>query len=76
MNLDTNYSHATLNPFFETNKYPSTLANLTLTILFLELLRFSKIISSKSKNIVKDNKKFPFVEMKISKLINNSMDMC
>jgi hypothetical protein len=25
---------------------------------------------------VKDNKKFPFVEMKISKLINNSMDMC
>jgi hypothetical protein len=35
--------------------YPSTLANLTLIILFSEMLKFSKIISSKSKNIVKDN---------------------
>jgi hypothetical protein len=58
MNLDTNYSHATLNPFFETKKYPSTLANLTLIILFLKLLKFSKFISSKSKNIVKDNNEY------------------
>jgi hypothetical protein len=35
-------------------KYPNTLDNSTLIILFLELLKFSKIISSKSKNIVKD----------------------
>ncbi len=35
--------------------YPSTLANLTLIILFSEMLKFSKIISSKSKNIVKEN---------------------
>jgi len=33
--------------------YPSTLANSTLIILFSEMLKFSKIISSKSKNIVK-----------------------
>jgi hypothetical protein len=33
----------------------STLANLTIIILFSEMLKFSKIISSKSKNIVKDN---------------------
>jgi len=58
MNLGTNYSHATLNPFFVTNKYPSTLANLTLIILFSELFKFSKIISSKSKNIVKDNNEY------------------
>jgi hypothetical protein len=32
----------------------STLANSTLIILFSELLKFSKIISSKSKNIVKE----------------------
>jgi hypothetical protein len=32
----------------------STLANSTLIILFSELLNFSKIISSKSKNIVKE----------------------
>ncbi len=35
--------------------YLNTLANLTLNILFSELLKISKIISSKSKNIVKDN---------------------
>ncbi len=58
MNLDTNYSHATLNPFFLTKEYPSTLANLTLIIYFLELLKISKIISSKSKNIVKDNNEY------------------
>jgi len=33
--------------------YPNTLANSTLIILFSEMLKFSKIISSKSKNIVK-----------------------
>jgi hypothetical protein len=33
--------------------YPSTLANLTLIILFSKMLKFSEIISSKSKNIVK-----------------------
>jgi len=36
-------------------KYPSTLANSTLIILFSEMLKFSKIISSKSNNIVKEN---------------------
>ncbi len=35
--------------------YPSTLANLTPIILFEEMLKFSKISSSKSTNIVKDN---------------------
>jgi hypothetical protein len=40
--------------FRMTNDYPSTLANSTLIILFPELLKFSKIISSKSKNILKD----------------------
>jgi hypothetical protein len=38
------------------------------------MLKFSKIISSKSKNIVKDNSEYlqniPFVEMNFSKLIN------
>jgi hypothetical protein len=58
-------------------QYSSTLADST---LISELLKFSEIISSKSKNIVKDNseylRKFSFVEMKISKLINYSTDMC
>jgi hypothetical protein len=46
------------------------------------MLKFSEVISSKSKNIVKEKKKWifrniSFVEMKISKLINYSMeDMC
>jgi hypothetical protein len=39
-------------------KYPSTLANSTLIILFSELLKISKMISSKSKNIVKDNSEY------------------
>jgi hypothetical protein len=56
------------------------LANSTLIILFLEVLKFSKIISSKSKNIVKDITELfrntPSVEMKISILINYLMDMC
>jgi len=37
------------------------------------MLKFSKIISSKSKKIVKENRIFkniPFVEMNVSKLIN------
>jgi hypothetical protein len=33
----------------------TTLARLTLIILFLEMLKFSNIISSKSRNIVKEN---------------------
>jgi hypothetical protein len=45
------------------------------------MLKFSKIISSKSKNTVKDDGEFLFrnislVEMKISKLINYSTNMC
>jgi hypothetical protein len=38
--------------------YLSTLANLTLIILFSEMLKFSKKISSKSKNIVKENSEY------------------
>jgi hypothetical protein len=38
--------------------YPSTLANLILIILFSEMLKFSKLISSKSKSIVKDNSEY------------------
>jgi hypothetical protein len=38
--------------------YPSTLANSTLLILFSKMLRISKIICSKSKNIVKDNSEY------------------
>jgi hypothetical protein len=42
------------------------LANSTLIILFSEMLKFSKMISSKSKKIVKDNSEylgiFSFVE--------------
>jgi hypothetical protein len=38
--------------------YRSTLANSTLIILFSEMLKFSKIISSELKNIVKDNGKY------------------
>jgi hypothetical protein len=40
------------------SKYPSILANLTLIKLFFEMLKFSKIISSKSKTIVKDNNEY------------------
>jgi hypothetical protein len=36
-------------------QYFSGLAKSSLIILFLEMLKFSKIISSKSKNIVKEN---------------------
>jgi hypothetical protein len=39
-------------------KYLSTLAISTLLILFSEMLKFSKIISSKSKNIVKDTSEY------------------
>jgi len=35
--------------------YLGTLTNSTLIILFSEMLKFSKIISSKSENIVKQN---------------------
>jgi hypothetical protein len=58
----------------------STLANLKLIILFSKMLKFSKIISSKSKNIVKENseifRNIVFVEMNFSKLIHYLMDMC
>jgi hypothetical protein len=47
--------HQELCSFVRWGDYPSTLANLTLSILFSELLKFSKIIFSKSKNIVKKN---------------------
>jgi hypothetical protein len=40
------------------------------------MLKFSKDISSKSKNIVKENSEYLGIEMKISKLINYWMDMC
>jgi hypothetical protein len=39
-------------------KYPSTLANSTLIILFSKMLQFKKIISSESKNIVKENSEY------------------
>ncbi len=38
--------------------YPSTLANLTLIILFSKMLKFSNFISSKSKNIFKNNSEY------------------
>jgi hypothetical protein len=41
--------------FFEN---PSTLANLTLIILFSEMLKLSKIAPSKLKNIVKKNSEY------------------
>jgi hypothetical protein len=40
------------------SKYSSTLANLTLILLFSKMLKFSKIISSKSKNILKENREY------------------
>jgi hypothetical protein len=43
--------HITCDAFY----CPSNLANSTLIILFQEMLEFSNFISSKSKNIVKDN---------------------
>jgi len=39
-------------------KYPSIMANLTLIIFFFEILKFSKIIASKSKNILKNNSEY------------------
>jgi hypothetical protein len=38
--------------------YLSTLASLTLIILFSKMLKFSKIISSKSESIVKENNEY------------------
>jgi len=62
------------------SKYPITLANSILIILFAEMLKFSKNISSKSKKNCEGKSRIfrniSFVEMKISKLINYSMDMC
>jgi hypothetical protein len=60
--------------------YPTPLANLTLIILFSGMLKFSKIISSKSKNIVKDNSEnlriFHLLKLIFSKLISYSTDIC
>jgi hypothetical protein len=47
------------------NKYPSTLNNSTLIILFLELLEFSELIFSKSQTFVNLGEYIPFVEMSI-----------
>jgi len=44
--------------YYSYGYYPSTLANLTLILLFSEMLKFSKTISSKSKNIVKENNEY------------------
>ncbi len=55
--------------------YPrSTLANSTLIILFFEIFKIFKIISSNSKNIVKDNSEylgiFHLLKWMFQKLIN------
>jgi hypothetical protein len=57
------YPWYTLKPFlWQSNvpfeDYPITLANSTLIILFSEMLKLSKIISSKSKSIVKKNSEY------------------
>jgi hypothetical protein len=44
--------------FQKVSLYLSTLASLTLIILFSEMLKFSKYIFSKSKNIVKENSEY------------------
>jgi hypothetical protein len=44
--------------FQKVSLYLSTLASLTLIILFSEMLKISKIISSKSKNILKENSEY------------------
>jgi hypothetical protein len=60
--------------------YSNTLANTTLIILFSEMLKFAKNISSKSKIIVKDNNEylgiFYLLKWKFQKLINYSTDKC
>jgi len=42
----------------DTSIFLNTLANLTLIILFSKMLKFSKIISSKLKKIVKENSEY------------------
>ncbi len=59
-------------------QYLTTLANSMLIILFSKMLKFSNFISSKSKNIVKENNEYLRIflfEMNVSKLINYSMNM-
>ncbi len=57
-------NHRKGNSFFESYhvKFSTNLetlvANSTLNILFSEMLKFSKLISSKSKNIMKDNSEY------------------
>jgi hypothetical protein len=56
-NFGLYFSQNWMLPSLRVNEYdeksPSTLANLTLIILFSEMLEFSNFISSKSKTIVK-----------------------
>jgi hypothetical protein len=52
--------------YYLNNNYPSTLADSTLIVLFSEMLKVSEIISSKSKNIVKDNSEYNLGDYSIS----------
>ncbi len=45
-------------PTYLPTYYPITLANSTLIIIIFLMLKFSEIISSKSKNIGKDNSEY------------------
>jgi hypothetical protein len=53
--------------------YLSTLTNLTLIILFSEMLKFSKINSSKSKNIVKDNSEYFGIFYLLKRIFQNQL---
>jgi len=50
--------HWVLAPTQWLSKHLSTLASSTLIVLFSEMLKISKIISSKSKNIAKENSEY------------------
>ncbi len=71
-------------PFMSYNSlqscYLSTSSNSTLIILFSKMLKMLKIISSKSKNIMKESCEhlgiFHLLKLNFSKLINYSTDMC
>jgi hypothetical protein len=49
----------------------STLASSTLIILFSQMLKFSKIISSKSKNIVKKNSEYLEIFHFLKRMLQN-----
>jgi hypothetical protein len=59
---------------------PQCLGQFDTNYIIFKMLKFSKIISSKSKNIMKENngylRIFQFVEMNVSKLINYLTDIC